>query len=889
CRIYELIEEAEHDILVLELIEGQSLRDALERSGIDRGLEPAHRLVVAERVAEALAAAHARGVVHRDLKPENVMLTDSGEVKVLDFGLAHFVEPPSPVAAPGTAVEEWGSIPAAAESADGSGIDTALTPSGIAPAAALEGQVETRTQLDLEELGVEAATFRGREPDASAAGADTRSEAEASEIQPTVISPTRRSGSGPGSGARPEWVDGRAFRTRAGVVMGTIAYMSPEQARGERSSAAGDMYALGVMIQEMLADEPAYEPGSKPLELLLQVASGETRPASGLDPDLTKLVEALKSPVPEARPSALAAAEKLWWIAGKGRRRWQRAGLVAMVLVALLGLAKYTSDLRQERGRALEAQREAELVSELLINTLTVAEPQISRGAEITARELLDAGAARIDRLSDQPEIRARLMLTMGRAYRQLGLYDRALTLLRRSLELRRRLDSEAGEPLATSNHLDQLASTFHDLGRFEEARPLFEEALDLRRSALGASHPDVAASLANLAFVERARGELEEAESLLLRAIPIQERTLEPDHPHLAASLANLGELYRARGEPSRAEPYLARAIDLQERRLGADHPDLANSLNNLAMVYHQRGDRGRAEPLYRRASAITERVLGPGHPSLASVLDNLAQLLRSTGDFGKAETLTARAFTIRQEALGEDHPSLAISLGHRAGLLADQGRLEESEQLLETALDLLRQALGVDHPDYAAALDQLADCRALRGDVAAAEEAYRAALRIREASLEPGRPALAMTRTGLADLLRVTNRLEPAAELYRQALEALESRLGAEPENSVARERLARVLLGWGELLEQRGEGPSARAAWERAAELAGPAGASEGGSLRRIHILSLALLRLGETGEARPLVERLVGLGWQHPRLLELAAERGLPLASPESGGS
>jgi predicted Ser/Thr protein kinase len=83
--IYALEEIDEHLIIVSEYVEGETLREIISRGPLD----PAHARTIATQVAHALRAAHDAGIVHRDLKPENVLVTPSGDVKVVDFGIAH--------------------------------------------------------------------------------------------------------------------------------------------------------------------------------------------------------------------------------------------------------------------------------------------------------------------------------------------------------------------------------------------------------------------------------------------------------------------------------------------------------------------------------------------------------------------------------------------------------------------------------------------------------------------------------------------------------------------------------------------------------------------------------------------------------------------------------
>lgn len=82
CQVFDLIEAEDADVIVMELVRGETLTTA------QSGIPMQQKLLIAERIAEAVAAAHRHGIIHRDLKPDNVMVTEDGDVKVLDFGIA---------------------------------------------------------------------------------------------------------------------------------------------------------------------------------------------------------------------------------------------------------------------------------------------------------------------------------------------------------------------------------------------------------------------------------------------------------------------------------------------------------------------------------------------------------------------------------------------------------------------------------------------------------------------------------------------------------------------------------------------------------------------------------------------------------------------------------
>lgn len=850
CRIFEIIEDQSSDVLVLELIKGQSLKDALET-----GLEDSFKLYIGEKIAEALAVAHAKGVVHRDLKPDNVMLTDDGLVKVLDFGLANAVDDRLARAISSGEVGAGPEEPTAKDREEQPLDPTVVAPAGLFSFDTDPSDSSTQPTVQL------STPVNAETTDLSATELPTIPGRKTLEEPPEQTPRT----------AGPDPI----FATQDGAIMGTVAYMSPEQARGDRITAASDMYSLGLLLQEMATGHSPYPPGLKVIELLIKAANGFTLPVTGLDPDLTTLIERLKAIAPEARPAAAETAERLWWIRGKKRRLWQRLAAAAIVVLLGFGAIKYTLDLRRERTAAVLARQEAESVSELLIGIFSVADPRATQGAEISVRELLDAGAARVMAdLADQPLTRARLMHTIGRVYRQLGLFDRARPMLESAVAERRRI---VGDDLETATYLDQMASVAHDLGLFGEAEEIFTESLRIRERDLGSDHPHVAASLGNLAFVYQARGDSARAEPLLLRALEIQQRVLGPKHLQVARSLVNLGELYRSRGELDRAESHLRQSLEIQEELLGSQHPDLATAVNNLAIVYHERGEPTQAEELYRRTLALTEATYGDSHPAVAISLNNLAELFRQWGDFSQAEPLYRRAVEIQEAALGSLHPALAVTLANRGRLQAARGQIEAADASYRRAVEIQTTSLGPDHPNLALTLEHRADLlranRALDEARALYEQAlviYRGIPQTRHAGAVSA--GLTSTLIDLGGLEISTGDLEAARSLLAEADVFFARQTSTErPSGRAEKTRIASLRMEQGRLKAAAGNLEQARSAWEQVLDLI-----SGSDKVADLDLRCRAYLYLEQNAAAEPWVEELSGLGWWSPEIERLVRQ-------------
>ena len=218
---------------------------------------------------------------------------------------------------------------------------------------------------------------------------------------------------------------------------------------------------------------------------------------------------------------------------------------------------------------------------------------------------------------------------------------------------------------------LNQVASYIADRVQYEEALPLYQQALAINEQTLGPEHPDTARSLNNLALPYKSQGRDEKALPLFERALAINERVLGPRHPDTARSLNNLALLYNSLGKDEEVLPLLKRALDIREKALGLEHPDVANSLNNLAALYENQGMDKEALSLYQRALAIRIRVLGQEHPDTAATLNNLAIFYKNQGQNEKALSLFERAFDYMKKSLGSNHPFTKVVLANRDALL--------------------------------------------------------------------------------------------------------------------------------------------------------------------------------------------------------------------------
>ncbi|MBN2399506.1 MAG: tetratricopeptide repeat protein [Candidatus Aminicenantes bacterium] len=522
--------------------------------------------------------------------------------------------------------------------------------------------------------------------------------------------------------------------TQIGMVMGTIQYMSPEQARGEDATTAGDLYSFGLILQELFTGKPAYEDNINFRTLVSKAAVGDTLPIAGIDTTLAALITRLKSLAPAARPTAVDAAEKLAWIRNKPVRRRKKILFTAAVgVLVFFALAMTLQTMRAVRAEktALAESAISKQVSGFLVSLFKVSDPSEARGNSITAREILDRGAEKIEtELKGQSLVQARLMDAMGNVYVSLGLYNKAEILLEKALGIREKRLQRDHPDVATA--LNNLALLYKNQGRYKEAEPLYRRALAIREKTLGASHADVATSLNNLASLFQHQGLYALAEPLYQRALSIRRSLISPDHPDVAELLNNLALLYYARGQYERTEPLFKEALAIWEHAIGPDHPDLAISLNNLAALYFKQSRYAAAAPLFQRSLAIKQKALGPNHPDVATSLNNLAMLYRAQGQYADAEALFRQSLAIREKALGPGHPEVARIQYNLGRLLNEQKRFVEAEVMLRRALNIYSRTAKVNPQRVAETLNECAQLlrRTQRSEEAKVLEARAQAL---------------------------------------------------------------------------------------------------------------------------------------------------------------
>ena len=576
--------------------------------------------------------------------------------------------------------------------------------------------------------------------------------------------------------------------TRTGLRLMTPAYAAPEQVEGGRLGVQTDVYALGVLLFELLAGRLPFElTGLQPHEAARrvleqepprpsQVAGRPVQASRGAWADLDVLcltamqrdparrypsVEALIRDLDhhlageplDARPDSLA------YRAGKLLRRNARSVLVASAVgLAVLGVTAYAA-VRLARARdavAAEAAR-TQRIQQFMLQLFEGGTGEVGPSSDVKVVDLVDRGVREAQSLEAEPAVEAELLQTLG--------------------------------------------GIAQNLGRLDQAGALLARALELRRTAFGPDHPDVARSLVASAQLSSARGDYGEAEKQTREGLAILRRHLSRNDPEVARAVSALGRILENAGRYPDAIRELEEAVRLQTGRPGLEG-DLSASLTELANCHFYVGQYAEADALNQKVLALDRRLYGPRHPHIADDLINLGAVQFEGGHYAEAERWNREALEIMTAWYGPDHPETASAQTILARSLLRLERRDEARVLLTSALATQERVYGPVHPRVASTLNELGIVARDQGRLADASANFQRMADIYDQVHHGKHYLIGVALSNLADVEQRRGNSAHAQELFRRVLTVYREALPADhPLQGVGRVRFGHALLAAGQ----------------------------------------------------------------------------------------
>lgn len=562
--------------------------------------------------------------------------------------------------------------------------------------------------------------------------------------------------------------------TATGGVLGTPAYMSPEQARGEPATAASDMYSFGLILQRLFTGEEPYPAGISVDELFHRAMWGDTIEPTGLQRGLMRLIDDLEQLDPSARPTAIACTERLRWIWETPNRRVKRAArlavavtLVVATCVSTLGFVR--ARRAQRRAEASEmaaehAEAQAVAVNAFLADMLAAADPR-RMGRDVKVVDILDQAADGVGTtFANQPLTEAAVRNTLGGTYLSLGAFTAAQEHLERAESVRSGLLGEDSTPALETR--TELAKLLMAQGKLDDAENRLAEIAATCGQNLGNQNRVCLNSATAYGEALYHQRKFDEAIAVLegVRAAYPAEGDVAG---RLQADLA-LSSVYREVERDDEAEVLIREAVSTASGALGKVHPTTLRAVQSLAVLEDRRGNSQEAERLFRQILSHCSTVFGPDHPSTLRTTLNVAVAMTRLGRFESAEQILVPLVAQCRDKLGPVHMTTLESMRCLGWAISEQeGRETEPEPIYRQRYEDCTLLLGPEHRVTLETESVLANYYLWLGRSNEAEVLFRDVLAKRRKIFGEDHPATLRSKRDLGKVLRATGRESEADSL--------------------------------------------------------------------------------------------------------------------------